>query len=78
MQVTCLAKGTGPQNCAIVASADGNLASNDTASFEILMPKLDIALAGPKMRYLYRHAVYTLKVTNPGSTTRPPMSRSTR
>jgi hypothetical protein len=67
MQLPALAKGTGAQKCMIVASGEGNLACNDTASIEVLMPRLDIAMAGPKMRYLYRHAVYTLKVTNPGS-----------
>jgi uncharacterized repeat protein (TIGR01451 family) len=64
--VSCIAKATGPQNCTIVASADGNLTCKDTARFEIMLRRLDIALAGPKLRYLYRHAVYTLTVTNPG------------
>jgi hypothetical protein len=67
MQLASVAKGTGPQKCMIVATGDGNLTCNDTASIDVLMPKLDIAMAGPKMRYLYRHAIYTLKVTNPGS-----------
>ena len=67
MQLVCLAKGDGMQKCVIVASGDGDLSSNDSAQLEILMPKLDVALAGPKMRYLDRHAIYVLKVTNPGS-----------
>jgi hypothetical protein len=67
MQLPAVARGTGPQKCMIVATGDGNLTCTDTTNIEILMPKLDIAMAGPKMRYLYRHAVYTLKVTNPGS-----------
>ncbi len=67
MQFACVAKGTGAQKCVIVATGDGNLTCNDTANLEILIPRLDIAMTGPKLRYLYRHAVYTLKVTNPGS-----------
>ncbi|HZZ79260.1 MAG TPA: hypothetical protein VFE62_12130 [Gemmataceae bacterium] len=67
MQLTCVARGTGAQKAMIVATGEGNLTSNDSASVEILIPRIDIAMTGPKLRYLQRHAVYTLKVTNPGS-----------
>jgi hypothetical protein len=67
VQIVCLAKGAGLQKCSIVATANDNLTSADSAQFEILTAKLDVALSGPKLRYLDRHAVYTLKVTNPGS-----------
>jgi hypothetical protein len=67
MQLTCVAKGTGSQKCMIVATGEGGLSSNDSASVDILIPRLDIAMTGPKLRYLQRHAIYTLKVTNPGS-----------
>jgi uncharacterized repeat protein (TIGR01451 family) len=67
MQLTCVAKGTGAQKCMIVATGEGGLTSNDAASIDILIPRLDIAMTGPKLRYLQRHAIYTLKVTNPGS-----------
>lgn len=67
MQLVCAAKGSGVQQCLITASGEGSLTSNDAAKVEILMPKLDVVMSGPKLRYLDRHAVYTLKVTNPGS-----------
>lgn len=67
VQLTCVARGTGPQKCAVSASADGNLSASDTALVNILTPKLEIALAGPKLRYLHRPALYVVKVSNPGS-----------
>ncbi len=67
MQLPCIAKGNGVHKCMIVATADGNLSANDSAQVDILVPKLDVALAGPKLRYLDRRAVYVLKITNPGS-----------
>jgi hypothetical protein len=67
MQLVCQAKGSGVQKCSIVASGEGGLSANHAAQLEILMPKLDVAMSGPKLRYLDRHAVYLLKVANPGS-----------
>ena len=67
MQLVCQTKGSGPQTCAINVTGEGGLQANDTTQFEILMPKLEVAMSGPKLRYLDRHAVYVLKVTNPGN-----------
>ncbi len=67
VRLPCVAKGNGVQQCKIVVVGEGNLTAQDTAQFEILTPKLDVAVSGPKLRYLDRHAVYVLKVTNPGS-----------
>jgi uncharacterized repeat protein (TIGR01451 family) len=67
MQLVCIAKGAGPQKCAVVAVGDGNLSSGDSAQLEILLPKLDLVMSGPKLRYIDRKANYVMKVTNPGS-----------
>lgn len=67
MQLPCVAKGDGVQKCVIVAAGEGDLSSNDSAQIDILVPKLDVALSGPKIRYLDRRAIYVLKVANPGS-----------
>ncbi len=67
MQLVCQAMGQGTQKCVVVATGDGSLNSEDTCKFEILMPSLNVAMSGPKLRYLDRPATYTLKVTNPGS-----------
>lgn len=66
MQLPCVAKGTGAQKCSIEAFADG-LNAKDAMQVDILVAKLDVALSGPKLRYLDRKAQYVLKVTNPGS-----------
>ena len=60
-------KGSGTHNCSVVVSGEGGLVCDASAQFEILVPKLDVAISGPKLRYLDRHAIYVLKVTNPGS-----------
>jgi uncharacterized repeat protein (TIGR01451 family) len=67
MQLVCKTKGGGPQKCEISVCGDGGLLASDSAQFEVLMPKIDVAVTGPKLRYLDRHAVYVLKVTNPGN-----------
>jgi uncharacterized repeat protein (TIGR01451 family) len=52
-----------------VLSAEGedNLKAEDRAEVEVIAPQLDVALEGPKRRYLERQAVYTLSVSNPGT-----------
>jgi Domain of unknown function DUF11 len=60
-------KGSGTHKCAVVVSGEGGLVCDASAQFEILVPKLDVAMSGPKLRYLDRHAIYVLKVMNPGS-----------
>ncbi len=67
LQLVCHARGTGMQKCQVVVTCDGNLNARDAADVEILLPKLDVAVNGPKLRYIDRHAVYQLKVSNPGS-----------
>ncbi len=67
LQLACIAKGHGSMKATLVASADGNLSATDVASFELLLPRLDLVLNGPKLRFVERPARYTLKVSNPGS-----------
>jgi uncharacterized repeat protein (TIGR01451 family) len=65
--VLCGAKGVGEQRCEAVATAEPKLTAQDTATIECLTPRVDLAVSGPGMRYLDRHAIYTFKVTNPGT-----------
>jgi uncharacterized repeat protein (TIGR01451 family) len=51
----------------LLARADGNLSTEDRLEFEVVAPKLDIAMEGPKRRYLEREATYQLSVSNPGT-----------
>jgi uncharacterized repeat protein (TIGR01451 family) len=69
VQVTCATKSGGEQKCEAVATAEGNLVSSDAAVFAILQSKLDLALTGPRVRYLDRQGMYVLRVTNPGNAT---------
>ena len=78
LQIACVAKTSGIHKSTIVASAEGNLRASDHAVTDILEAKLDLAIQGPKLRYLDRHAVYTLKVANPGAAPSCPACRSPR
>ncbi|MEZ6140179.1 MAG: DUF11 domain-containing protein [Zavarzinella sp.] len=65
--IACIAKTAGKQVCSVQVQNDSGLNATDSASIEVVQPKLDLAVNGPKMRYLERKAVYTFKVTNPGN-----------
>jgi len=68
VQVICGTKAGagGEQRCEAFAEAEGGLKATDKASVNIIMPRLDLDVAGPKLRYLDRKAQYTIRVTNPG------------
>jgi uncharacterized repeat protein (TIGR01451 family) len=66
IQVICLTKTGGEQTCVATAEADGVAKSMDRVSCSVSMPRLDLEAKGPKLRYVDRKAVYTIKVTNPG------------
>jgi uncharacterized repeat protein (TIGR01451 family) len=64
--VPCVSKNVGKQKCDVFAEAEGGLKAGDNVAINVIQPRLDLAVAGPKMRYLDKKATYTLKVTNPG------------
>ncbi len=51
----------------LVARGDANLRVEDRFDVEVLAPRLDVLLEGPKRRYLEREATYTFSVSNPGT-----------
>jgi uncharacterized repeat protein (TIGR01451 family) len=65
--VLCGAKCAGEQTCEAIATAEPKLTAQETATIDVQSPKINVAVAGPGMRYLDRHAVFTFKVTNPGT-----------
>jgi uncharacterized repeat protein (TIGR01451 family) len=67
MKLVCMARGSGPQAMTVAATAEGNLNSSDVVMVDIQQPRLDLVMTGPKLRYIDRHAVYSLKVSNPGN-----------
>jgi uncharacterized repeat protein (TIGR01451 family) len=66
VQLICATKTGGPQKCEGAAEAEGGLRAADSAGVDVIMPRLDLQLVGPSLRYLERKALYTLRVTNPG------------
>ena len=71
LQLACVAKGSGTMKTTLVATAEGNLTATESSELEVLLPRLDVVLNGPKLRFVDRPARYTLKVTNPGTVTSP-------
>jgi len=67
LELTLVAKQAGSLVNLLIARGDGNLRSEDRTNLEIIAPKLDISVAGPKRRYLEREAAYRLSVHNPGT-----------
>jgi uncharacterized repeat protein (TIGR01451 family) len=57
----------GPMIGAISARGEGNLKAEDRLELEVLAPKLDLAMEGPKRRFLDREAVYVVSISNPGT-----------
>jgi uncharacterized repeat protein (TIGR01451 family) len=65
--VLCGAKTAGEQKCEAEVTADPKLTAHESATVDVLAPKINLAAAGPGMRYLDRHAVLVFKVSNPGT-----------
>jgi uncharacterized repeat protein (TIGR01451 family) len=64
--VPCISKLAGPQRCEASAEGDDGLTASDRIALNVIQPRLELAMSGPKLRYLDKKAVYVLKVTNPG------------
>jgi uncharacterized repeat protein (TIGR01451 family) len=64
--VMCITKRGGTQKCAVHADAEGGLRAQEAAQINVTMPRLELQLVGPGLRYLGRKALYSFKVTNPG------------
>ena len=62
----CATRGGGEQKCEGMAEAEGGLTAKDQAVVSVIMPRLDLQVAGPGLRYLDRKAQFAFKVTNPG------------
>jgi uncharacterized repeat protein (TIGR01451 family) len=51
----------------LTAEGDANLRVQDRVDLEIVAPQIDVALEGPKRRFLEREATYTVSVLNSGT-----------
>ena len=50
-----------------VVRGDGNLQAEEAAKFEVIAPALEVAVEGPRKRFLERPATYLVNVHNPGT-----------
>lgn len=53
----------------LTARADANLQVQQEVEFEVIAPALELAVDGPKRRYLERPATYQVTIANPGTAT---------
>jgi uncharacterized repeat protein (TIGR01451 family) len=67
LDLEMIATTAGPITNLLSVRADGNLRQEDRLQLEVVAPKLNIAMDGPKKRYLEREATYQLSVSNPGT-----------
>jgi len=51
----------------VTVRGEGNLISQHKVQIEVIAPDLEVAVSGPKKRYLERQATYTLSIANPGT-----------
>ncbi len=67
LELSMIASRPGQLTNVLTARGEGNLHVENRLNLEVVAPKLDVAVAGPKRRYLEREATYRLSVTNPGT-----------
>ncbi len=68
VQLVCIARTGGTETVEAVAEADGGgLSAKDAVKTTVILPRLELAMEGPGLKYLERKALYTLRVTNPGN-----------
>ncbi len=69
VKIPCVARGAGAENCEAIAEGANGVKAKTAALVTVVEPKLDLRVAGPKLRYLDRKAIYTVTVSNTGDST---------
>jgi len=67
LQLTLKADKPGLVRNEILVRGDANLIAEHAVELEVVAPALEVALDGPKMRYLDRPATYDVVISNPGT-----------
>ncbi len=67
LDLPLVASRPGPLTNVLVARGDGDLRTEDKRNLEVIAPLLDVAVEGPKKRFLERQAKYEFSVSNPGT-----------
>ncbi len=67
LELTLRAAQAGTATNLLTARADGDLVVEDRRTIEVVAPRLEVAVEGPRRRFLEREATYELIVSNPGT-----------
>jgi uncharacterized repeat protein (TIGR01451 family) len=66
VEVVCMANAPGMQRCDVSALARAGVQTHQQATIQVLAPRLDLQVNGPTVRYVDRHATYSMFITNQG------------
>jgi uncharacterized repeat protein (TIGR01451 family) len=66
VQMVCLARAGGEQKFDVAAASGGIIKAQEKGAVNVIVPRLEVELSGPGLRYVDRKAAYTLRVTNKG------------
>lgn len=67
MELELTAVAAGPATSRVKAVSDNASPFESTATIDVIQPKLDLAIDGPRLRYLERQATYKVQVQNTGN-----------
>jgi len=67
MELILTAKEAGTVINTLTARGDASLNLSESVEFEVIAPQLEVAVDGPKRRFLDREAKYEVSVVNPGT-----------
>jgi uncharacterized repeat protein (TIGR01451 family) len=69
LQLVLRADEAGIVNNLVRVKADAGLEAADQITLEVIAPQLQVAIGGPRTRYLERQVTYEIAVANPGTST---------
>lgn len=67
LQLQMVAQRPGLVTNVLIARGEVNLKAEHRLDIQVLAPQLDLAVEGPRRRFLEREAAYTVAITNPGT-----------
>jgi uncharacterized repeat protein (TIGR01451 family) len=67
MELELTAVAAGPATSRVKAVSDNAAPFESTATIDVIQPKLDLSIEGPRLRYLERQATYKVQVQNTGN-----------
>jgi uncharacterized repeat protein (TIGR01451 family) len=67
LQLVLTAQTPGQTTNRLVVRGDANLKAENQLAIDVVAPQLDVAIDGPRRRYLEREATYTVSIGNPGT-----------